>query len=538
MRIVALLSLVPALASALDLHNAVIVSPPTEAARMLTEEIAKRTQIRLPVSSYAVPNRANILLTLTDEPTPLDSYRVTQQGPNLTITASTPRAVLFGVGYLLRHLHMERQVIEAPNNIQVSEAPRYALRGHQLGYRPKVNTYDAWTPAQFEQYIRDLVVFGTNAIELIPPRSDDQDDSPHFKLSKLDMMEEVSKICDRYGLDVWIWFPAMDQDYSKPATVDFALKEWDQVYRRLKRIDAVFVPGGDPGHTRPKYLMALLEKQTAQLHRTHPQAQMWMSPQGFSAEWLSEWFDLLNQKPAWLNGVVHGPQVRISIPEMRAKVPSQYPLRLYPDITHSLRCQYPVPDWDPAYAATEGRESINPRPTQYAEIFHRYEKQAVGFLTYSEGVNDDVNKFVWSGLGWNPDQPVLDILQEYASYFLGNKDFAQGLMGLEQNWVGNIATNKGVDATLALFQKMETNASPQLKANWRFQQAIYRSHYDYYIRSRVLNEPALWARARVFEMAEALFQSIGMQLSVPRYQAEARDRGANLDAIDAPLPPR
>ena len=42
-------------------------------------------------------------------------------------------------------------------------------------------------------------------------------------------------------------------------------------------------------------------------------------------------------------------------------------------------------------------------------------------------------------------------------------------------------------------------------------------------------------RARVFELGEALFQSIHMQLSVPRYQAIGVERGANLDAIDAPL---
>jgi len=42
-------------------------------------------------------------------------------------------------------------------------------------------------------------------------------------------------------------------------------------------------------------------------------------------------------------------------------------------------------------------------------------------------------------------------------------------------------------------------------------------------------------RARVFELAEALFQSIRMQLSVARYKAISVDRGANLDTIDAPL---
>ena len=42
-------------------------------------------------------------------------------------------------------------------------------------------------------------------------------------------------------------------------------------------------------------------------------------------------------------------------------------------------------------------------------------------------------------------------------------------------------------------------------------------------------------RARVFELAEALFQSIHMQLSVPKDQAIAVGRGANLDLIDFPM---
>jgi hypothetical protein len=42
-------------------------------------------------------------------------------------------------------------------------------------------------------------------------------------------------------------------------------------------------------------------------------------------------------------------------------------------------------------------------------------------------------------------------------------------------------------------------------------------------------------RQRVFELAEALYQSIRAQLSVPKYQALAVGRGANLDTIDVPL---
>ena len=98
-----------------------------------------------------------------------------------------------------------------------------------------------------------------------------------------------------------------------------------------------------------------------------------------------------------------------------------------------------MPDWDVAYALTEGREAINPRPLGQAAIFRLYQKYAIGFLTYSEGCNDDVNKFVWSGLGWDPEAPVIDMLREYGRYFIGDRyadGFAQGLLALERNWVG------------------------------------------------------------------------------------------------------
>ncbi len=110
----------------------------------------------------------------------------------------------------------------------------------------------------------------------------------------------------------------------------------------------------------------------------------------------------MKAEPAWLSGVVFGPQVRVSLPELRKAIPSKYPIRDYPDITHSLRCQYPVPDWDVAYALTEGREVINPRPRDEATIFHAFADQTIGFITYSEGCNDDVNKIVWSRPGLGP----------------------------------------------------------------------------------------------------------------------------------------
>lgn len=585
----------------LDLSRAVILAPKEasplqkKAAQMLVEEVEKRTQIRWPIIQQAKDKTAPVIVINTMEGLaktefgqplnkikdwPAEGYSISvganDQPPMVVCMGNDERGLLFAVGRMLRELRMSPGQALLPDNLMISSAPKIQLRGHQLGYRPKTNSYDAWTVPMWDQYIRDLVVFGNNAIELIPPRSDDDDDSPHFPLPKMEMMVEMSRICDDYDQDVWIWYPAMDENYADPKTVEFALKEWEEVFKKLPRIDAVFVPGGDPGHTHPRPLMVLLEKQAASLRKYHPDAEMWVSPQSFSDEWTDIFLDILNtEQPDWLAGVVFGPQVWTPLEKLRAAIPKKYPIRRYPDITHSRHCQYPVPDWDLAYAMTIAREGINPRPVDEANIFRLLHKHSDGFLTYSEGCNDDVNKIVWSMLGWNPDTPVIEILRQYSRYFIGPKyedEFAQGLLALENNWRGSLLTNQGVYTTLAQFQNMEADASPELLLNWRFQQALYRAYYDAYVRSRLIYETALeeqalqqlraaepsgalaamdaaektlmqavnnppspaW-RAKVFELGDALNKSIRMQLSVPRHGAIAIERGANLDTIDMPL---
>ena len=188
---------------------------------------------------------------------------------------------------------MSRDRIELPAPLDVTTAPAMPIRGHQIGYRPKTNSYDAWDLAQWEQYIRDLAVFGCNAIELIPPRSDDDADSPHFPLPQMEMMIGVSQLAADYGLDVWIWYPAMDANYSTPEAIDAAVKEWGEVLSKLPRVDALFVPSGDPGHAPPHELMAMLARQAEQLKRLHPGAGIWISVQSFTQPQFDEMLEIL-----------------------------------------------------------------------------------------------------------------------------------------------------------------------------------------------------------------------------------------------------
>ena len=593
----------------LDLSHAriVVLNPGAKvearAAAMLRDEVDKRTRIGLEIVAKLPDGKEPVILIGTAEELARESFQpptgcklpavadacavwvdaTRRAGPTICVAGYDLRGTVFAVGRLLRLAEMGRDKLQLDAQTKVATAPKFPLRGHQLGYRPKTNAYDAWTLAMWEQYYRDMMVFGMNAIELIPPRSDDAPDSPHFPKPPMEMMVGMSQVADDYGLDVWIWYPCLDKDYSDAQTVQFALNEQEEVFKKLPRIDAIFIPGGDPGETRPDLLLALLEKTKKVLNRYHPRAQIWVSPQGFDRfgkphrrGWLKMFLDLVRtNQPDWLDGVVFGPQVEMSLANLRKELPSRYPIRQYPDITHSRACQYAVPGWDRAFSSTEGRETINPRPQGHAKIFRSQQAYSNRFITYSEGCNDDFNKVLWSCLGWDSDMKVEDITREYSRYFISGRyedQFSRGLLALEQDWVGPLLANQGVTQTVQLFQQMEQHATPQERLNWRFQEGLYRAYYDGYIRERLIYETGLEKqareilrtapqigvpaaleqvdkilgratkepvgadlRARVFELGEALFQSIRMQLSVPRYQAIAVERGANLDEIDMPL---
>jgi len=591
----------------INLSEAVIVSSSMDkvqvnAAKMLRDEIEKRTRIALEISSKMPADNKTAIVIGTVEATPGDfstppaGMKVPEKAESFGIWVDSRkrkaatvclvgrdrRGALYATGKLLRMLSMRRDKVTVTHTLKIATAPVSEIRGHQIGYRPKTNAYDAWSVDMWEQYYRDMVAFGTNTVEFVPPESDDSDDSPHFPKPKLEMMIAMSQLADDYDLDVWIWYPVVDDDDLNERAIIKALKVRENVFKKLPRIDAIFVPGGDPGEVYPTKLFELMKRLKEVLNKYHPKAEMWVSPQGFDFEgdapgYLKVFYEEIAKEPKWLDGVVFGPQVADNLRVLREKLPKQYKIRRYPDITHCLDAQYQVPDWDSAFHLTLYREPINPRPYAYAKIFRDWAQYTDGYITYSEGVNDDLNKFVWSSLGWDPDTNVEYILVDYSKYFISDKfaeRFAQGIIGLEKNWQGPLIANYGVHETLKIFREMELDATPQDKQNWRFQLALYRAYYDAYIRRRLIYETELEEqamevlrmatekkvdtllalnraeeilnkaqlekvgldlRARVYEMAEALFQSIRMQVSVERYEARSERRGGNLGLIDTPL---
>lgn len=557
---------------------------------VLLEEIARRTGLRLPVAERMPRGgRAAIVVgvraALGDLAAPVDAlpepgaegFRLLSaagRSPRLIVAGADARGVLYGVGRLLRTLSLRPGDIVLETPLRLSTAPRFPLRGHQLGYRPLNNTYDAWTPEQYDQYIRELALFGANAIEFVAPRTDDpQRTAPHMKCEPLAMLAACSRICDDYGLDVWLWYPNMEQDYSAPDVLARALAEREEVLRAMPRLDALFIPGGDPGGLEIPALFDWCARVGALLQRHHPRAGVWLSTQAFKAEraWVDGFYERVREEPSWLRGIVFAPWERDSIADLRARIPARYPIRHYPDIAHTFLCQYPVPHWDQAFAVVEGRECIDPRPEAMKRIHNLACAHAAGSLTYSEGVNDDVNKFVWADQDWDPEQPVEATLRDYARLFLGPdcvEEVVAGLLALERNWEGALAENAGVEETLALWQGLEAR-QPGLLRHWRFQQGLLRACLDAALRRRLLRERDLERRARAalqaggdlaaldaarrileeaapaaaadglrqrcLELADSLWRDIGAQLTTTRHCGQRTYRGAFMDNIDLPL---
>ena len=568
-----------------------LASPQKETfVRVLQEEIKARTQLNLLVQekSNKLPLIALVLasdvllgdIVVPKLPTPSVVLQKEGFGISIDLSSGRPilwliggdeRGVLFAIGEFLRKADLNKQKIVIDKTIEIVTAPKYAIRGHQIGYRNTANSWDAWNEKQYEQYIRELALFGSNSIENIPLQ--DGPPGPHMKIPREEMNIKMSQICMNYGLDYWVWTPA-DIDLSDQAKFKEEVKVHSDFYKQCPKLDGVFFPGGDPGSNHPKDVMPFLEAISVELKKYHPKAGVWISLQGFSDEQVNYFYEYLGKyKPTWLAGVVSGPSSP-NMADTRFQLPKQYKHRHYPDLTHTIRCQYPTENWDQAFALTEGREVSNPQPFYYAKIHNQFAPLTDGFLSYSDGVHDDINKVIWSQMACNPSKDVRAVLVEYASLFFGHSISAQvadGILALERNWVGPVEENGAIETTFAYWQNLELK-NPGLQLNWRWQQLVMRAYYDTYVKRRKIYEQKLEREAneillnaktiginqsmelalnkvnqadkspiypelrqKVVDYCEALFKSIGMQTSVPKYQASGAERGAILDFIDYPL---
>jgi len=387
-----------------DLSDSVIVfceseSRHAKAAEMLREETENRTGVRLAISGSMPGSGAAAIVLGTEQslkglcslpkglgtPSGSEGYTVwvdskRRKGPVVYLVGRDDRGVLFAAGRLIRLAQMSQGKVSIGTDVRVATAPRYPIRGHMM---IPGGEFIEWDRAAWEQYIRDLAIFGTNSFELNKGR------------------RFVAEIIDSYGLDLWLFFGHGDVVDMK------TLKDVEKRFADLKGLDHVFIPLGDSSGTeRPTIMIPAAEWFAPLLKEVHPQAGIWLSYQcqrdhaEHDNEYIFTYLD--TRRPSWLEGMVYGPWSRGGIRDVRLWTPGRYKIRHYPDICHNRRCQYAIPKWDRAFARVWGRNGIRAMPRMMARVHNVTAPLTQGFIAYNHtGCNNDLAKFVWSTMAWD-----------------------------------------------------------------------------------------------------------------------------------------
>lgn len=510
------------------------------------------------------------LLFILDEKIDRDAFAADENNGKITFRASGIRGFVFAVGLFLRKIRKCGDGFELVENISGEYKPDMSIRGHQLGYRTTPNTYDAWTYEDYYRYYIDLMFFGCNTVEHIPYQHGVSERNALMKYDEEEFLVKACEMADDLDLNVSLWHPNYDNE-----TDESAAKLRSALYKRLKRLDYLFIPGGDPGDLPADIFVNRVIAISRELKKIHPHAQMWPSAQAPHSipGWGDTFIAEMEKLPEEIDGVIYGPNHAFPLDVLREKLPEKYPLRFYPDITHNVRCEYPVhydrDDWN--YILTSGlsRECTNPRPLEYSKLHHETYEKFLGSVSYSEGVTDDVNKCIWSALDWNVNAKPDETLRDYSRLFFYGADedrIAAAILGLEQNWEGNPEVNGSIEKIYEEFVSLY-NEYPSLQKNWRFIQLYLRAICDKLLRDRRLEDVKSIGEARalltqgetecakqvlsrdyddgyktlrskVDEFCELLFGLIGYQSSVEKYCADGWERGAILDTMDQPVSDR
>ena len=153
-----------------------------KAAEVLSDEVARHTRVRLPIAREAegvqiVLGEEAVLCSVMPEleaaldrlpATGAEGYKLVVEGERVVVAGADRRGVMYGVGALLRRAKMQQGSIELPAFEPISSTPKYAVRGHEMQTSPRAkNPTERWAMANFEQLVRELVLYGMNAIETL-----------------------------------------------------------------------------------------------------------------------------------------------------------------------------------------------------------------------------------------------------------------------------------------------------------------------------------------------------------------------------------
>jgi hypothetical protein len=186
-----------------------------------------------------------------------------------------------------------------------------------------------------------------------------------------------------------------------------------------------------------------------------------------------------------------------------------------------------------------GGYGANPLPAMFMRLKANLGPRTQGGWPYSEGIYEDLNKWLWCRFYWSPASATDDILAEYAAYYLcpAADDGVKLFHLLEQthphnNWrARNLAQ---AEEAWALAQSIDARLPEYAKQSWRWRILYLRAAIDHILKTQGFRTPE--AQAALKPLADELVTIYHGQDSFIRPPAfpEPRAPGDNL-AQDCPV---
>lgn len=523
--------------------------------QFVAELLSSRVEARTPPSDCAQTLHVCFVL---DASIPGENAAIMVKGNDATICAGRFVGLVQGAGALLRRIRYGRSTFTLDDGAYAF-APKKELRMAYFA-RHFHNWYHYATAEELTSYIDDLVLAGHNAFnfQYAYPTADRAGDTEEEKRRFADVSEKA--LARVHALDCGFCasggsnqapldspeelrgVPNSDRKRgnlgfnvcpAKPGGMDYLC---DYRKRQLKELDGgrmdyfIYWPFDEGGcecdQCRPwggKGFLELIERYEALNKAAHPAAKSIVSTWVFhDDDWagLYKWLETYDGvKYILADSHTDFPKYPLEHP-----VPRNIPVITFPEISMWGRAP-----WG-AYGATA-------MPKRFERLFRQAERISGGFMCYSEGLYEDINKEVVSGLYIDPAAKVDDLLRDYASYYLPGtdpEDFVQVCDIFETNhrFPGNHSHPRFGDvpsdsAELAAYRQRASDARriaarmdgklfPQFRQSWRWRLIYLRAMIDYEI---------LAAREAAPESARLYFDELVKIYHAERQLADWRKTG-------------
>ncbi len=483
-----------------------------------------RSRCGAKVGAGESPAAGGLLITLDLDPTlGAEGFRIEGSGAALRVSGECERALIYGLGKLLRSSRFSPEGF-APGPWRGASVPQKPVRGIYFASHFHNFYQEAPLPEVFA-YIEDLALWGTNNVAVWFDMHEFKSVEDPKAANMIARLKAILKAAKETGLDTtllclanesWADSPVeLRADWtgghdgytrelqghyhvelcpSKPGALAKILEWRQQVFKALASAPMDFMciwPYDQGGCTCAQCkpwgangLMHIAQPMAEMFRKSNPTGKVIFSTWYFDDFTTGEWDGLKKlflKKPDWADYLMVGDY--FGVEKMRGGVPGALPTLSFPEIS-----MWGVGGWGPW-----GGFGASPYPGLLEERWHSKGALLVGGFPYSEGIFEDMNKAVYSQFYWQADRKAEDTLREYVAFEF-SPEVADGVTKAALLMEKTLTRKKevkdgqthfilenpqGVDEIKALMEAAHQRLSPAVQKSWRWRILYLRAIIDH-----------------------------------------------------------